>query len=96
VRQARDLGCDMAVLQATSVAENMYARLGFQSICKFGIYRYAATRPFYQRVLAALVRRARNVRRFRKISVRHSTLGKDGVHPPSAQNEQMFGSGISR
>jgi GNAT superfamily N-acetyltransferase len=96
LRQARDLGCSMAVLQATATAEQMYTRLGFQPVCKFGIYRYAATRPFYQRVLAALVRRARNLRRFRKGRFRHTTLRPDEAHSTPAQREQMFGSSISR
>jgi ribosomal protein S18 acetylase RimI-like enzyme len=38
MRQARDAGYEVAVLQAATKAASLYARIGFRTVCQIGIY----------------------------------------------------------
>jgi GNAT superfamily N-acetyltransferase len=59
LRLARDMGCSLAVLQSTLRARRMYERLGFQSHCEIGVYRFDAPSPTWKRVARSGLRRLR-------------------------------------
>lgn len=63
LRQARELGCNLAVLHATEAGQRIYERLGFQHCCDIGVYRLAAPRPLWKRLAGEILNRARGVRR---------------------------------
>jgi hypothetical protein len=47
MREARDAGYEVAVLQAATRAARLYERIGFRTVCEVGIYERepGATRP---------------------------------------------------
>jgi len=45
LEEARTLGCDSAILQASPMGAPMYERLGFQECCKLKLYLYSPTTP---------------------------------------------------
>lgn len=60
LRQAHELGCDLAVLHATEAGQRIYERLGFRHYCDIGVYRLAAPVPPWKRVASAVLARVRN------------------------------------
>lgn len=59
LREARDLGCQLAVLQSTDDARGIYEKLGFRYHCDIDVYRLDAPRPIWKRVARAGVKRVR-------------------------------------
>jgi GNAT superfamily N-acetyltransferase len=47
--QARELGCALAVLQSTEMAQGIYEKLGFKSYCDISVYRRPAPGTMWKR-----------------------------------------------
>lgn len=74
LREAKEMGCSLAVLQSTYQARSLYERLGFRYCCDIGVYRYEAPAPTWKRVARSGLRKLR--RSVRK-AMRETDQGPD-------------------
>jgi ribosomal protein S18 acetylase RimI-like enzyme len=82
--QARELGCMLAVLQSTEMAQGIYEKLGFRTYCDISVYRRPAPGAMWKRLARV---GARWLRRHQKPGSQREFWGVKGKRDSSEPDE---------